>query len=434
MPNFRRAWSIPAVAVAGTLLACLALRGLWIERSEAPGQFHHGYFEGSLEGEVFLTLDERDHSDALPDTHVEEGGRLYLPPGRTAGIPLVKGRVVRAYTDADGMAPYCVFGTEAPPGGRGEPGVWRFAGGLVPTAREGRLTLVPWNPRVPWRDDEARLRALRDSCSSGRDPEPLALHRAEDGTLEVEYGRCSAVLPASRTGTAGPAAMVVVAGPFSARVEADGGWETRSRVDPAALAGVAALSLVAVLAAALVFGRPAALVIASAPAVASLVVSDAARTPGLDLVVLVVLCLALSASVVAGLCRVVARRTRGRSAPVRVGAFVGMTLALGGLAVLAWRPVAPGFSPKDWRARGERPSCVLAGYSMANNDALRDREGGTWGRLAASCSGCPGGVARYSANGQTFPFIRGLLCAPDGPLTPGQAVVFLGGINDDLLT
>lgn len=252
--------------------------------------------------------------------------------------------------------------------------------------------------------------------------------------MEVAYGRCSAVLPASRPGTAGPAVMVVLAGPFPAWVEADGGWETRSRGDLAALAGVAALSLVAVLAAALVFGRLAALVIASVPAVASLVVSDDARTPGLDLVMLVGLCLALSASVAAGLYRVAALWTRGRSAPVRVGAFLGVTLVLGGLAVLAWRPGVPGFSPKDWRARGERPSCVLAGYSMANNDALRDREGGTWGRLAASCPRCPGGVARYAANGQTFPFLRGLLCSHDGPLTPGQAVVFLGGINDDLLT
>lgn len=434
MPNFRKGWFTPVTVVAGTLLTCLALRGWWVERSEAPGQFHHGYFEGSLDREVFLTLDERDHSDVFPTTHVDESGRLYLPPGRTVGIPIGEGRRVRVTTDAVEMAPSCAIGAETLAEGDEEPGVWRLANGLVPAARDGKLTLVPWNPRVPWRDDESRLRALRDSCASGRDPEPLVLRRAEDGTMEVAYGRCSAVPPASLIGTGGVATMVVLAGPFPAWVELERGWETRWRIDPKALAGAAVLSLVALAALALVFGRPAAFVIASASAVASLLVLDDARTPGLDLLVVMGLCLALAASVMAALYRIVARWTRAWPAPVRVATFLGATVLLSGLAVLAGRPATPGFSPKDWRAEGERPFCVLAGYSLANNDALRDREGGTWGRLAASCSRCRGGAALYAANGQTFPFIREFLCAPDAPLTPSQTLVFLGGINDDLLT
>jgi hypothetical protein len=90
-------------------------------------------------------------------------------------------------------APYVVFGVEAPfaavaTGPPLSPGEARLVGARTLALSEGRLALVEWDPARPWREDSARLCALRDACMPAGDAAALEV-AATDDRLEVRLGR-----------------------------------------------------------------------------------------------------------------------------------------------------------------------------------------------------------------------------------------------------
>jgi hypothetical protein len=128
-----------------------------------------------------------------------------------------------------------------------------------------------------------------------------------------------------------------------------------------------------------------------------------------------------AAGVTAALARgalAVARDRRGR-------AFVAVAGALA--AVFAgWRYLRR--EPASQRLEGV--GCVLTGYSTARGVGLRRFEQGTAATLQADPATCPGGLTLLAEEGQTLAWAARAVCS--GP--KAEAVVFLGGGNDDLLT
>jgi hypothetical protein len=73
---------------------------------------------------------------------------------------------------------------------------------------------------------------------------------------------------------------------------------------------------------------------------------------------------------------------------------------------------------------------VITGYSTALGVGLHRRDDSVGSLLRADAAACPGGVSVLAEEGQTLSWVAGQVCS--GP--PTDAVVFLGGGNDDLLS
>src|SRR6185436_13981383 len=83
------------------------------------------------------------------------------------------------------------------------PGEARLVGAKTLALSGGRLALVEWDPARPWREDSARLCALRDACVPAGDVAALEV-AATDDRLEVRLGACYLAEPPAFRGDSPP--------------------------------------------------------------------------------------------------------------------------------------------------------------------------------------------------------------------------------------
>jgi hypothetical protein len=226
---------IQPVKCALFVLCCAAdlfvLRPVWFEREIPSGQFRRGYFE-LLDERIGIALDNAIRPSLIPTYVATDDGNLAVPPGMVAVVPLADGEQVELVVDST-WAPYAAVGEEAPLQSLSQAGVESASGEAqlahprVLSLQGGRLTLVDWDLGRPWRDDRARLSALRDACAAGETTPRLVLSRNAD-QLEMRFGSCaSAETLASSDSTI---LLAAIAGPGWIVVERRPGWQQSYRV------------------------------------------------------------------------------------------------------------------------------------------------------------------------------------------------------------
>jgi hypothetical protein len=218
-----------ALAKAALLLLCCAadlaiLRNAWTGREVREGQFRHGYFEPFDDG-VSLALDNVIRP-LFPDFLITDADELGAPPGVSAVAPLTVGVQSEIATDS-ALAPYVVLGVEAAlrPGPLDNPllpGEARLAAGRTLDVRDGVLTLVDWDAMHAWRDDAARLAAIRSACGAADSTAKLLVASTPEH-VTVALGHCALTEPRP---AAGPPLLAVLAGPDWTRVSRRPGWES----------------------------------------------------------------------------------------------------------------------------------------------------------------------------------------------------------------
>jgi hypothetical protein len=420
IPGFR--WGLSIFVFA---LCCAAdvfvTRPLWLRTDVAEGQFRRGYFE-RLGDEISLAVDGEVRPSTLPRFALTKNGELGIPPGMTLVGALAPGEQYELESDS-ALAPYVVIGAEAPvaPAASNlppQPGEGRLVGGRTLSLQDGHLALVTWDATRPWREDAARLAALRASCAP--DGERLALDAA-GGRLEIRLGRCSLTEPLPSPPDAAPL-LAVLAGPNWATVARRAGWmEERWIVWP--LFAVVAVKELAMWWA---FGLPSAAAVAAALAVAALRVPvDASITWPLTMIVAVV---AAVVRTIVVLLRLLPRRSR-------LLAVLAVVAVVVGIRVL--RTPKPYKFQSVMRARGdsEQPAtCAVIGYSTVAGEALRGRPGGIRYLLDERCARCRDRTAALFAPGEPVATLRDAFCASPSWFGADGQVVFLGGANDDFLS
>jgi hypothetical protein len=415
-----------AVCSAAFVVCCAAdgfvLRGVLTSRDIAPEQFRRGYFE-RFGSEVGLTLDNAVRAQMIPAFQMSRDGALGIPPGMIAVLPLATGTRYESRSDSS-CAPYVVFGDEAPVAALANgpplsPGEARLVGARTLALSEGRLALVEWDPVRPWREDSARLCALRDACvPAGAAALELA---ATDGRLEVRLGGCFLDEPHAFRAES-PPLLAVLAGADWLSVERRPGWATDGGVVWPLLAGIA------VKVATTWWGVG----IASAAAV-SLALAGAAvwipvpATLVWPLTVLFGVAAALLRLSVRGLQRI-PRRAR---VPVVLGA------AALGAGLFASRTNEPDSFPPIVHVHGEparADRCAVLGYSAVKGEGLRHERGGIRSFLDEDCAGCRQTTAGLFAGGETLAWARDAFCSKEPAFGAHGLVTFLGGTNDDFFT
>ncbi len=416
------------VASGATFLLCCAadgfvLRGVLTSHDIASEQFRRGYFE-RFGGEVGLALDRAVRPGMIPSFQTSHDGALEIPPGMIAVLPLAPGTSYESRSSSS-CAPYVVLGDEAPvpPVANGpplSPGEARLIGARTLAVSEGRLALVEWDPVRPWREDSARLCALRDACVPAGDAAALELAVTDD-RLDVRLGGCSLAESHVFRGESQPL-LAVLGGAAWLTTARRPAWSTDSSVVRPLLAGIA------VKVATTWWGAG----IASAAAVSLALAGAAVWIPvpailAWPLTVLLRVAAALLRLSVLGLQRL-PRRAR---VPVVLGA------AALGAGLFASRTNEPHSFPPVVHIHGEPPRadrCAVLGYSAVKGEGLRHERGGIRTFLDEDCGGCRQTTAGLCAGGETLAWARDAFCSSDPAFGAHGLVTFMGGANDDFFT
>jgi hypothetical protein len=376
----RRTYRLAACGVT-FVLCCAAdgfvLRGVLTNREVARGQFRRGYFE-RFGRDVGLALDNAARPQMIPTFQLSRDGALGVPPGTIAVMSLTTGTRYESRSDSS-CAPYIVIGEEAsvaavangPPL---SPGEARLVGARTLALSEGRLALGDWDPVRPWREDSARLCALRDACVPAGDGALLEVS-ATDDRLEVRLGRCSLADAHAFHGESQPL-LAVLGGADWLTVSRRPEWATEGGVVWSLPAGIA------VKVATTWWGAG----VASAAAVCLTLAGASVWIP-------VLATLAWPLTVVLGVAATLRRLSalglqripRRARVPVVVGA---VALAA---AFFASRTNEPDSFPPIVHihaepARADR--CAVLGYSAVKGEGLRHESGGIRAFLDEDCTGC----------------------------------------------
>ncbi len=415
-------------ACSATFVLCCAadgfvLRGVLTSREIAGEQFRRGYFE-RFGDEVGLALDTAVRPGMIPTFQMSRDGALGIPPGMIAILPLATGTRYESRSDSS-CAPYVVFGDEAPVaavanGPPLSPGESRLIGARTLALSEGRLALTDWDPVRPWREDSARLCALRDACVQAGDAAALELAVTDD-RLEVRLGSCSLAESHVSRGESLPL-LAVLAGADWLTVARRPGWATDTSVVWPLLAGIAVKVATTWWGAGIVSAG--ALSVALAGAAVWIPVLATLAWP---LTVLLGVAAALLRLSVRGLQRIPGRAR----VPVVVGAAA---LAVGLFASRANQPKSfpPVVHIHAEPARADR--CAVLGYSAVKGEGLRHESGGIRSFLDEDCGGCRNTTAGLCAGGETLEWARDAFCGSDPAFGGHGLVTFMGGANDDFFT
>jgi len=415
-------------ACGATFVLCCAadgfvLRGVLTSREVAREQFRRGYFE-RFGDEVGLALDDAVRPDMIPTFQMARDGALGIPPGMIAVLPLATGTRYESRSDSS-CAPYVVFGVEAPVaavanGPPLSPGEARLVGARTLALSEGHLALVEWDPVRPWREDSARLCALRDACVPTGDGGALEVAAKDDG-LEVRLGGCSLAAPRAFRGES-PPLLAGLAGADWLTVARRSGWRTEQEMVWPLLAGIA------VKVATIWWGAG----IASAATVSLALAVAAVWMPvPATLVWPLTVLLGVAAALLRLSMRGLQRIPRRARVPVVVATA---TLAA---AVFVSRANQPDSFPPIVHIHAEpaRPDrCAVLGYSAVKGEGLRHESGGIRTFLDEECGGCRQTTAGLCAGGETLAWMRDAFCSSDPAFGARGLVTFLGGTNDDFFT
>jgi hypothetical protein len=415
-------------ACGATFVLCCAadgfvLRGVLTSRDVARQQFRRGYFE-RFSDEVGLALDTAVRPEMIPTFQMARDGALGIPPGMVAVLPLGTGTRYESRSNSS-CTPYVVFGHEAPVtavanGPPVSPGEARLVGARTLALSDGRLALVEWDPVRPWREDSARLCALRDACVPAGEGTALEL-AATDDRLEIRLGSCSLAEPRAFRRES-PPLVGALAGADWLTVARRPGWETERQVVWPLLAGIAVKVTATWWGAGITSAAAVSLALAGAavwmPVPATLV---------WPVTVLFGVAAALLRLSVRGLRRI-PRRAR---VPVVV---VAATLAAGLFASRANQadPFPPIVHIHGEPARADR--CAVLGYSTVKGEGLRHESGGIRSFLDEDCGGCRQTTAGLFAGGETLAWVRDAFCGSEPAFGARGLVTFLGGTNDDFFT
>jgi hypothetical protein len=415
------------VATTGLLLVlcCLAdafvLRSSWTGRQIAMLQVRRGYFEPFADG-AGLALDAAIRP-LFPNFLLTERGALAVPPGASAIAPLTPGTIYELQREPP-LAPYVVVGIEAAltPGSIDPvllPGEARLAEARTLSIEDGRLALVAWEPTRPWRDDAARLTALRTACAA---PDSAAMRiEVADARLSVRYGRCAF----DQTVSAQPAAQPLLA----ALAGVD--WLTMARspewvserwfVWPV-------LGAIAVRVAATWWGVGLAFTVGAS---ALLALASLAAPIQATLTWPVVLAIGLVASAARAAWLLLGQLPTAGRLPAAAAALI----LIGG--AVAYRAAQPDEPPPIMRLRpdgGQPEPCALIGYSTAQGASLRRGLGGIRYFLDRDCAACRDRTGALAAGGETLAWLRRAFGLTPSGFGSGGTVIFLGGANDDFFS
>ena len=405
---------------AGLLFACcvgadlFALRAFWTRRTITPGQFRRGYFE-RFGQEVGLAVADATRTNTIPTFVLTDDGELAIPPGMTAIGQLESD--VSFVVGSSLAAPYIVIGQEAPLPPAHQPlddGV-RLVDGRTLSFESGRLILAPWDATRPWREDKARLVALRDGC--GEDGRATATVRMVGNRLEARLGRCSVSEVLAPADNRAPL-LAAIAGPE---------WMTETRrpswVGTHGFVGPIVAAVVVKSAA--MWWSLGAIAAAATAAVMGLgsVWMAAAAVLTWPLMLIVALIASVLRLVVAGL-----RRVPRRMRPVAVAAVVA---AVAAMVALSWphETISAPISFAPTHRGGE--ACAVVGYSTVKGEGLRGELGGLRQVLDVNCPPCRDDTAGMYAGGETVTWAREAYCSSRMSFGADGALIFLGGVNDD---
>ncbi len=420
-----RIWTIAKPIV---FLACFAadlfvLRTIWTKLQIGDGQFRRGYFE-RFDGEIGLAMDDQIKPLFEPSFLLTDDGALAAQPGMVA-VALLRPGTGYELSGSEDLAPYVVIGTEAPlaplepqpPSGEA-----RLAGARTLSVQDGRLALVDWDGGRPWREDQARLSALRDQCAADR-PARLRVDTRDDA-LAIRLGRCELIEPVRVH--AGAPMLASLSGPTWARVTRQPAWSTERLI----LWPVLGVVLIKVAALWWVFGPMTVVVTSTALALASLRVPVPATLTWP---------LLLGVGIAAALVRGAVIFVRSLPALARPTATALLVLLV---AWTVWRfTVDRRTTEPNWgtaaahdRTAAAHDPCVVVGYSTVDDRGLRRERGGIRWILNERCGHCRDNTASLALGGATMTWARDALCDTPSSFGAGGHVVFLGGANDDLLT
>ena len=417
---------LAALLLLGFAADAWVLRASWTGAEVAEGEFRRGYFEW-IDGAIGLAIDNVIRP-VFPSCVVTEEGALAVAPGMTAVVPLLDGSEY-ALTVESPFAPYLVIGEEAaiapssfdyPPL---LPGEAKLADGRTLAIVDGQLALVPWVAGIPWRDDAARLTALRQVCGVTAGRASVRLTMAQN-RLEIRFGSCTRGEPFGVT--LGPRLLAAVAGPEWIEVSRPSGWVTYRWVVWPVLAAIA----MKVVLLAWAVGLTGATVTSATLALAAVwwPIPAALTWP-----------LTAAIAIVAALVRIARIMVRCLPSPRGVVSTAGAAILLlaGGL-MLYEQPRS--FPPiiVSHVAPQEPYRCAVIGYSTAGGASLRGamlrRENdGIRFFLDQECEACRGHAASRSAGGETLDWLHEAFCDTAPSCGGNGKVVFLGGANDDFL-
>jgi hypothetical protein len=402
-------------AIGGGLLVLLdftLLAPVLVRTSVTPGQVRRAYFEPGPEAPELL-LDE-DQSGYISEIEVGAAGDLLVPSGRTIAVPLPMGTELSVQTLAADLAPYLVLGSENPVDD--SDGVTRLGDALALRSDAGRITTGRWNSGRSWSDDRHWLRQLAADCQL-TEQASATLRRTADG-IAIRMGGCSGTAHVEPVSINVPL-LVVVSGPYSAKVKrASGKWQQSHQVRWP-LVGIALLRLLVLIAA-----------VGIGPAVAGTATLLATSFSWHEASLLAWV-LSTPLAVVA-LCVVLARRLWPLSSRA-------MWIAAGSSVLLQGLAFYLGMAELDVGSFG-RPRidlngdsrCAVVGYSTVRGDALRAGSAGIVERLNQECAACRGNTSRFSREAQTLRWVREVVCSGSFPPATSGVTQFVGGGNDDV--
>jgi len=402
------------------LADAFVLRSGWTGTQVAAGQFRRGYFERFGE-RVGLALDAAIRPGLVPSYLLGPARDLEIPPGMVVVAPL---RPATGYTltGTAALAPYLVIGNEAAvkPVDRAQPletGDARLDQARTLTLRDGALALVEWDAGSPWRDDAARLAALREQCSPA--PGEVSLRvEGRSGRFEIRLGSCALTEPLPPD-TAPQ--LAVLPGPEWARLARQPEWSIERWI----VWPIVAAAFLKVAGAWWSFGPLSALA-------SSLVLALASpwwQVPAM--LTWPLMALAAAFGVIARTLWIVTRRLPERAR--FAAAVVALLAAAGGFVFHVRSPAAPPLIVPGRENRDRDDRCAVIGYSTVKGEGLRREWGGIRDLLDEHCPACRGRVVGIFAGGERLSWLRDSFCASPPETGARGQVIFLGGANDDLM-
>jgi len=421
-----RRWRLVAGGVV-LALCCTAdlwlLRTVWLGRDLAAGQLRRGYFEPVGNG-IGIAMDDSVRSIIIPLFFITDGGDLAVPPGTVGVMSLTTGTSYELAPEDSALAPYVVIGRaqSVPPDGVADEAAAAAAqlvGARTLALRDGRLALVEWDSSRPWREDAARLSALREACADG-DAAVRATVTAAPNRVEVRLGRCAAA--DALTGIAETRlALAALGGPNWVTVARRPEWIVDLRIAWPMIAAV----FVKVAAMWWVFGLPSAAAASGALGVAGIAYPVPAVLTWLFAAVLSLAAAALRAAAMA------LRRLPPRPRLVAALAGVGVVALVVWSTVVPPASVVPNWHSPDWDGS---MACAVIGYSTVEDIGLRGERGGLRWMLDERCARCRKATASLSIGGGTLGWLSDTYCRTIRSFGEQGQVTFLGGANDDFLS
>ncbi len=380
-----------------------------------PGQYRRAYFE-PRDGRAELVFDRQSSGGYVTEVEPDRSGDLFVPAGRTIGIPLEDGVEIGLRTTAQDRAPYLVVGAEVDREKDTTAPSTLFSEPVVFVARDRMLAGEPWDLNRPWTTDREWLHELATHCGLASSTSTTV--RLDRGEVAVRLGECSGRTAVSTTSSRTPM-LVVVSGLNDVTVtRSPSGWDMSREVNwPLIGLATARIGLLSV-------------AIGIGPTIvtdATLLLASLYARPVTILTWYAVIVFALPI----GMGRLVARLAPASASFgwIAGGAVLGAEL----LAIVAFvRVFDLGAFGNERITRAGDGECSIVGYSTVRGDSLRYGTGGIAERLNDRCAPCMNRTSRFSKEAQTLHWIRDVVCDPAFPSPPAGEVVFVGGANDDI--